>query len=433
MKYYSTNGKVKGVSLKEAVLQGLAPDGGLYMPERIPVLGQDFYDKIHLMTFSEIAMKVAESFFSDDIHKNSLESIVQHSMIYDAPLIRLSDKLFSLELFHGPTLSFKDFGVAFMARLVAHLIKDDDQELNILAATSGDTGSAVGHGFLNAPGIKVWILYPKGQISHIQEQQLTTMGHNVTAFELEGSFDDCQALVKQAFNDKELTAQRRLSSANSINIARLIPQTFYYFYGYGRLNAAGHHAIFSVPSGNFGNLTAGLIAKKMGLPIFKLVAATNINDTVPDYLKTGVFAPQPSKHTISNAMDVGNPSNFARMLALYPEGVAAMRKDIEGYSFTDAQTEEGLRALYREYSYIADPHGAVGSLGLHEEQKMYPHTPGIFLETAHPAKFVDIIEPILNRSIDIPDRLESVLHKKKLAIPLKNDFAALKHALLKSV
>jgi threonine synthase len=424
MKFLSTNKKSAEVGLKEAVMNGLAPDGGLYMPQYIPSIEDSFLHKIGLLTLTEISLGIADAFFGSDIPKKSLESIVERSMVFDAPLVKLSDKLYTLELFHGPTFSFKDFGTSFMAHMIAFFMKHEDKELHILAATSGDTGSAVGQAFLKVPGVKVWILYPKGQVSELQEKQLLSLGHNVTVFEVDGSFDDCQALVKQAFNDLELRSRMRLSSANSINIARLIPQIFYYFFGYGQLHAPEHQAIFSVPSGNGGNLTAGLMAKTMGLPIRHVVAATNINDTVPRFLRTGIFSPQVSKKTISNAMDVGNPSNFARILHLYDK--KHIQKDITGYRFTDGETEAAVLEIYRTFSYIADPHGAVGYLGLKEDLERNPHTNGIFLETAHPAKFLDIIEPLLHRQIDIPFELQKILSEQRSAIALPNSYEALR-------
>lgn len=430
MKYYSTNKQSADVNLRDAILRGLAPDGGLYMPEYIPRLDPNFIERIHLTTMSEVAFAIANSFFGEDIPINDLHEIIAKAMTFNAPLIKLSDQLFSLELFHGPTLSFKDFGMSFMARLVAFLIKNDTKEINVLAATSGDTGSAVGHGFLKVPGVRVWILYPKGQVSHTQEQQLTTFGNNITTIEVAGSFDDCQRLVKEAFNDRDLQRKKWLTSANSINIGRLIPQIFYYFFGYNQLNNSGKDVVFSVPSGNFGNLTAGLIAKKMGLPIKRMIAATNSNDSVPMFLKTGSFSPKPSIKTISNAMDVGNPSNFARILDLYDNDHESICKDVFGCSYSDEETAAAVQEMYNEFSYIADPHGAIGYLGMRDYLKEQPGSTGIILETAHPAKFQDVVEPILHRSLDIPEILSEVLKKEKIVTSISNDFKVFKDILL---
>lgn len=418
--FYSTKNRSLKASLKEAVLQGLAPDGGLFMPETISQLEKSFFDKISQFTFHEMALEIAVALFQNTIPKNDLKKIIEEAITFGAPLVALSENLHTLELFHGPTLSFKDFGASFLAQLMAYLNRNENRELHILAATSGDTGSAVAHGFLNVPGIKVWILYPKGQVSLIQEKQLTTMGQNVTALEVEGSFDDCQALVKRAFNDPQLNKKIRITSANSINIGRLFPQTFYYFNAFRQLTKKDSPILVSVPSGNFGNLTAGLIAKRMGLPIARFIASTNVNDVVPKYLNSGYFSPQPSKQTISNAMDVGNPSNFARILDLYESDWAHIRKDIVGFSFSDDQTREAIKEIDKHYHYIADPHGAVGYLGL--KSFMKENDQGIFLETAHPAKFLDSVEPVLNRKIPIPARLQSALDKKKTTTLLPNNY-----------
>jgi threonine synthase len=427
--FYSTNRHVKDIPLKEAVLRGLASDGGLFMPEIISPLEPAFFAKISSLNFQEICFQVAKHMLQQSIPDGALRTIVEKSMTFDAPLVNLSDEIYVLELFHGPTLSFKDFGARFMAQLMAYFIRGQDQELHILTATSGDTGSAVGYGFLDIPGIKVWILYPQGQVSKIQEKQLTAIGHNVTVLEVDGTFDDCQTLVKRAFNDAEIRHKMPLTSANSINIARLIPQTFYYFYAYAQLHKPFQPIVFSVPSGNFGNLTAGLIAKRMGLPVSRFIAATNINDVIPHYLKSGIFQSQPSKKTISNAMDVGNPSNFARMLDLYDNSLEAMRKDLFGISFTDKQTEEGIRQLNEKYQYISDPHGAVAYLGLKAYQEKNK-VPGIFLETAHPAKFLNIVEPIIKKKVEMPERLRQVQDKDKHSIKLSPDYNALKDFLM---
>ncbi len=426
---YSTKDHTANFSLKEAVLKGLAPDGGLFMPHELAPMDPAFFEKIHTLSLQEIGFEVAKHLLQGEIPDEELKAIVRYSLTFDAPLVRLSQKVYSLELFHGPTLSFKDFGARFMARLMSYYNRGQDRCLNILAATSGDTGSAVAHGFLDIPKIKVWILYPKGQVSAIQEKQLTAIGHNVSALEIEGTFDDCQALVKRAFNDPELFGKIRLTSANSINISRLIPQTFYYFYAYAKLPDHAQPLVFSVPSGNFGNLTAGLIAKQMGLPVQRFIAATNINDCVPKYLETGQFTPRPSIQTISNAMDVGNPSNFARILDLYGEDLERIRKDIFGARFTDEETREAIRELYARYHYIADPHGAVAYLGLRSYQQQAPACTGIFLETAHPAKFLESVQPLIDEKIELPINLQKALSAKKKALTLKNDYDALKQIL----
>lgn len=418
--FYSTKNKNLSFSLKEAVLKGLAPDGGLFMPDTIPLIDSKFLANIASYSFQEIAFEVAKTLLSE-VPEQDLKQIVNSSITFNAPLVQLDEQLFALELFHGPTLSFKDFGARFMAQMMAYLHRNESQNLNILAATSGDTGSAVAQGFLNVPGIKVWILYPKGQVSMLQEKQLTTVGHNVQAIEVEGSFDDCQALVKQAFSDQDLP---HITSANSINIARLIPQSFYYFYAYAQ--AKQGPICISVPSGNFGNLTAGLIAKKMGLPVSKFVASTNINDSVPKFLQTGIFTPHPSHQTISNAMDVGNPSNFARILDLYQNNLENIRKDILGASFDDHQTKLAIKEIYRKYHYISDPHGAVAYLGL----KKHSLGTGIFLETAHPAKFLDTVEPLIEEKIAIPENLQKVIDKPKQVVTIFKKYQSLKEILL---
>jgi threonine synthase len=429
MNFYSTKNQTEKVSLKEAVLHGLAPDGGLFMPNKFSPLNSSFFDQIFSLSLPELALEVSKHLLKDEIPKNDLENIIEHSISFDAPLIPLSEEIYVLELFHGPTLSFKDFGARFMASLLNYFNRNQDRNLNILTATSGDTGSAVAHAFLDIPGINVWILYPKGQVSMIQEKQLTTIGKNVTALEIEGSFDDCQTLVKQAFNDKELCQKMRLTSANSINIARLIPQSFYYFYAYAQLKKKVSPIVISVPSGNFGNLTAGLFAKKIGLPIDRFIGATNANDSVPQYLRTGHFNSHPSKQTLSNAMDVGNPSNFARILDLYRADLEQIRKDLWGVSFTDFQTEGAIRELDQKYDYLADPHGAIGYLGLLSYPQNTEKTTKIFLETAHPAKFLTIVEPLVKKKIDVPSSLQKAIDKNKEAITLSNNYDHLKMVL----
>ncbi|MBN4061903.1 MAG: threonine synthase [Flavobacteriales bacterium] len=436
MQYYSTNHQASHVPLKEAVLKGLPADNGLFMPETIPQLSAGFFDKISSFSFQEIAFEVSKTLLQDDLPENVLQNIVEDAINFDAPLVQIEENTFCLELFHGPTLAFKDFGARFMSRLMEHLLQDSKVELTILVATSGDTGSAVANGFLSVEGINVIILYPSRKVSEIQEKQLTTLGNNITSLEIEGTFDDCQQLVKQAFLDKELKEKLMLTSANSINIARLIPQSFYYFYAYAQLSKKNNVCV-SVPSGNFGNLTAGLIAKKMGLPVSKFIASTNVNDIVPKYLETGLFEPKPSQKTLSNAMDVGNPSNFARMLELYKNDPGKLgQNDVIGFSFDDEQTKATIKSVYEKFNYLLDPHGAIGYLGLSEFRRQETgvrslnEITGIFMETAHPAKFKDVVEEVIGEKIEIPERLQVCLQKEKQSTLLSNDFDELKDFLL---
>lgn len=432
--FYSTQNKNLRVSIEEAVMRGLAQDGGLFMPDRIPSMPDAFFTSISSLSLPEIAFEVSKTLLGDVIPANDLKKIIEKAINFDAPIKALSPGIYTLELFHGPTLSFKDFGARFMAQLMGYFGQHKDQTRHILVATSGDTGSAIAHAFLNVPNIRVWILYPKGKVSWSQEKQLTTMGHNITALEVEGTFDDCQRLVKQAFSDQHLRQKLTLTSANSINIARLIPQSFYYFSAYAQIKERNVPLVFSVPSGNFGNLTAGLLAKKMGLPVTQFVAATNVNDSVPKYLHSGIFEAHPSKHTLSNAMDVGNPSNFARMQDLYDHQWKKMSRDIVGVSFTDGQTASAMREVFSKYRYILDPHGAVAYLGLQSFLSKYRgKINGIFLETAHPAKFADEVEKITDQKIFIPDRLEKVLSKEKQSTVLSTEYDDLRGLLLASV
>ena len=422
MRLYSTKNTSNFVSLQEAVLKGLPDDNGLYMPESILQLPSAFIKNLKDYSFQEIGFEVCQHLFQGAVPENYLRNIIEQSITFPAPVVKLDDETYILELFHGPSLAFKDFGARFMAQLMSYFNRGNDRELVILVATSGDTGGAVAAGFYKTPGIRVVILYPSGKVSHLQEKQLTTLGENVTAIEVAGTFDDCQALVKQAFLDKDLTSQIRLSSANSINIARLIPQSFYYFEAYKQLPDDGKPVVFCIPSGNFGNLTAGLFAKKMGLPIHQFIAATNANDVLPIYLDTGKFTSRPSVPTLSNAMDVGNPSNFARMLDLYCSTWNNIKAGIKGYAFNDQQTEDAMRKVYRKHGYIIDPHGAVGVLALKAFQKENPGAKGVVLETAHPSKFLPDVERILNRKIEVPERLAVLSEKEKHSIPMGIDF-----------
>lgn len=427
MRYYSTKQKSGLVSLREAVLKGLPSDNGLFMPERIPELkvgpGQ---------SLSDIACLAAEKFLEGDLPGEVIAQIAREAINFEAPLVQLADDLHVLELFHGPTLAFKDFGARFMARLMGWLVRNDDEPLTILVATSGDTGSAVASGFLGVEGIEIVILYPSGKVSPLQEKQLTTLGQNITALEVNGTFDDCQNLVKQAFLDPELTTARRLSSANSINIARLIPQTFYYIYAASREIFKEKSLFFSVPSGNFGNLCAGVMAKRMGAPIAGFIASANRNAVVPEYLATGRFQPRPSIPTISNAMDVGNPSNFWRLMDLYGHDLERMRGDIAGFAFSDEATRKAMREVYRQNAYIMDPHGAVGYLGWQAWKKDHPGACGIALETAHPAKFLETVEETLGIHIEIPRQLAEAARKAKISIPLPANYAAFRDFLMQN-
>lgn len=427
MQLYSTNNKNLKVDLKEAVMQSLAKDKGLYMPEVIPVLDHDFISNLDSYSFQEIAYKVSQTLIGNYIPENDLKEIVNKTISFPAPVVMLSDQIGSLELWHGPSLAFKDFGARFMAALMSYFSKNENKKLTILVATSGDTGGAVAAGFYKVPGIEVIILYPSGKVSELQEKQLTTLGENIRAIEVNGTFDDCQAMVKEAFLDKELNMNYHLSSANSINIARLIPQSFYYFEAFKQVMKYGKDIVFSVPSGNFGNLTAGLLAKRMGLPVKKFIAATNINKIVPEYLSSGIYTPKPSQTTISNAMDVGNPSNFVRIMDLYNGDLKPISKDVTGFWLNDNETKAAMKEAYRKYQYICDPHGAIGYKSLENIGK---DEIGIFLETAHPAKFLDTVESTLDLKIDIPESLVSIAHKTKNAVRMDTSFHSFKSYLL---
>lgn len=422
MKYHSTNNASHQVDLKEAILRSLPPDNGLYMPNTLPTLPEDFWKKYRNMSFQEIGFAVASAFFGEDIAAEDLRKIVNGTLEFDAPLVALSPDDHILELFHGPTLAFKDFGARFMARLMAHLTKNEDRMLTVLVATSGDTGGAVASAFHNVPGTRVVILYPKGKVSGLQEKQLTALGGNITALEIDGSFDDCQALVKQAFLDRELSERMNLTSANSINLSRLVPQSFYYIHSARQL-PEGVKPVFVVPSGNFGNLTAGLIAKQLGLPVEHFIAATNRNDVVPAYLEKGEYLPRPSIATISNAMDVGAPSNFVRMQALFGNSWDMMKSNISGMSFSDDETRIAIREVKTQFGYQIDPHGAVGWLAARQYRNEHPGSVTITLETAHPAKFPDVMNAELGKdSVEIPARLAILANQPKVATSLPKDW-----------
>lgn len=432
MKYYSTNRKASDATLEEAVVKGLAADRGLYMPHNIRILPASFYEQIDLLSFQEIASQVADAFFGEDVPAETLKQIVYDTLSFDVPVVRVKENIYSLELFHGPTLAFKDVGGRFMARLLGYFIrKEGKRQVNVLVATSGDTGSAVANGFLGVEGIHVYVLYPKGKVSEIQEKQFTTLGRNITAVEVDGTFDDCQALVKSAFMDQELNERMQLTSANSINVARFLPQAFYYFYAYAQMKKLGREKelVVCVPSGNFGNITAGLFAKRMGLPVKRFIAANNRNDIFYQYLKTGQYAPKPSVQTIANAMDVGDPSNFARILDLYEGSHDAIASEISGETYTDDQIRETVQLTYDETGYLLDPHGACGYRALSEN--LQPGEVGVFLETAHPAKFLHTVEDIIGTDINIPEKLKAFMNGTKQSVPMSKNFMTFKEWLLK--
>lgn len=418
-------------TLHEAVVRGLAPDRGLYMPEEIRPLPKEFFDRIDTMTFQDIAYAVADGFFRGDVDKDSLKRIVYETLQFDCPVVKVCEDIYSLELFHGPTLAFKDVGARFMARLLSYFIRQEGKEqVNVLVATSGDTGSAVANGFLGVEGIHVYVLYPKGKVSAIQESQFTTLGRNITAIEVNGVFDDCQALVKSAFMDDALNKHMKLTSANSINVARFLPQAFYYFWAYAQMKKRGYadNLVMCVPSGNFGNITAGLFGVRMGLPFKRFIAANNANDIFYKYLCTGKYEPQPSKQTLANAMDVGDPSNFARVYDLYGGNHNAITSYISGCTYSDAQIRESMQECYKDNGYILDPHGTCGYRALQEGLK--PGEKGIFCETAHPAKFKEKVDDIIHGDIAIPTRLAAFMKGKKQSVPMTKDFADFKKYLM---
>lgn len=427
MKYYSTNGKAPVADLKKAVVKGLAEDKGLYMPETIKTLPTEFYNDIASMSFRDIAYNVASAFFGEDVDGDALQDIVYDTLSFDCPVVKVTDNIYSLELFHGPTLAFKDVGARFMARLLRYFTSttsatSKSSPINVLVATSGDTGSAVANGFLGVEGIHVYVLYPKGKVSPIQECQFTTLGKNITAIEVDGVFDDCQALVKNAFMDAELNKHMKLTSANSINVARFLPQAFYYFNAYAQMKHQGleRPLVVCVPSGNFGNICAGLFAKRMGLPIERFIAANNANSVFYEYLQTGEYNPRPSIQTIANAMDVGDPSNFARVYDLYNKDYKAICQDISGATYSNAQIADTIREVYQKTGYVCDPHGACGYRALAEGLK--DGEMGVFLETAHPAKFKTTVDEILGTDIEIPAKLQAFMKGTKQSVPMTKEF-----------
>ena len=433
MKYYSTNGNAPIADLHKAVVKGLAEDRGLYMPEQIKQLPKAFFDNIQDMNFQDIAYNVASAFFGEDVDLDALKDIVYDTLSFDCPVVKVKDNIYSLELFHGPTLAFKDVGARFMARLLQYFIRQEGQheQVNVLVATSGDTGSAVANGFLGVEGIHVYVLYPKGKVSPIQECQFTTLGKNITAIEVDGVFDDCQALVKNAFMDEALNKHMKLTSANSINVARFLPQAFYYFNAYARMKAQGKadNFVMCVPSGNFGNICAALFGHAMGLPIKRFIAANNANDVFYNYLQTGKYEPKASVQTLANAMDVGDPSNFARIYDLYGKSHERISSLISGATYSDEQIKETMRQCYKETNYILDPHGACGYQALVDGLK--DGEVGVFCETAHPAKFKEKVDDILSIDVEIPDRLAAFMKGEKQSVPMTKDFKDYKDYLMK--
>ena len=433
MKYYSTNGNSPLSTLQNAVVKGLAPDRGLYMPEQIKKLPKDFFDNIENLSFQEIAYHVADAFFGEDIPADDLKQIVYDTLSFETPVVQVNDNIYSLELFHGPTLAFQDVGARFMARLLGYFNKEEKQLVNVLVATSGDTGSAVANGFLGVDGVHVYVLYPKGKVSPIQECQFTTLGKNITAVEVDGVFDDCQALVKSAFMDAELNSKMKLTSAKSINVARFLPQAFYYFNAYAQMKRMGKadNLVICVPSGNFGNITAGLFGWYMGLPVKRFIAANNANDIFYNYLQSGVYSPKPSVQTLANAMDVGDPSNFARILDLYGNSHADIAAHIGGATYKDEQIAETLKDVYEKTGYLLDPHGACGYRALQEQLAADEY--GVFLETAHPAKFKEKVDAIIDGDIDIPAKLRAFMEGTKQSEPISKEYSDFRSFLLSKI
>ncbi|MEA1784900.1 threonine synthase [Arenibacter sp. GZD96] len=420
MNFFSLNKKAPEVSFKDAVINGIAPDRGLYFPTAIRPLPTAFFETIEQYSDHEIAFKAIHQFVADDIPEEVLKEIIANVLDFDFPLIEIDDHTASLELFHGPTLAFKDVGARFMAQCLGFFSKDSTAKVTVLVATSGDTGGAVANGFLGVDGVNVVILYPSGKVSDIQEKQLTTLGKNITALEVNGTFDDCQEMVKTAFLDTDINKMLHLTSANSINVARWLPQMFYFLFAYKRIKSLQKEIVFSVPSGNFGNLCAGIIAQQLGMPARHFIAATNVNDVVPQFMVSGSYVPKPSKATISNAMDVGDPSNFIRIRHIFENDLAQLRRHVSAYSFTDEATKNAMRTLYHEHTYVADPHGAVAYLGLKKYQQTHSNAYGIFLETAHPVKFLDVVEDTIRENIELPEKIRKLMDKKKKTIKIAN-------------
>lgn len=420
MNFYSLNRTAPEVSFKEAVIKGIAPDRGLYFPESITPLPTSFFEGIESLSNHEIAFNAIHQFVSDEIPNDELRAILTNVLDFDFPVVQLEENVATLELFHGPTMAFKDVGARFMANCLGYFSGGASQNVTVLVATSGDTGGAVANGFLGVPGVNVVILYPSGKVSDIQERQLTTLGQNITALEVDGTFDDCQKMVKTAFLDEALLTLMQLTSANSINVARWLPQLFYFLFAYKQVKSQNMEIVFSVPSGNFGNICAGMVAQQLGMPVQHFIASTNVNDTVPRFMRTQEYNPKPSTATISNAMDVGDPSNFIRIRHLFQNDFEALTQTLSSYTFSDMETKEAMRNIYDHSGYIADPHGAVGYLGLKKYQENHPDTCGVFLETAHPVKFLDVVEETIPEKISIPAQIQKVLHQKKKSIKISS-------------
>ncbi|NNE77606.1 MAG: threonine synthase [Pricia sp.] len=429
MKFYSLNNQAPDVSFKDAVIKGIAPDRGLYFPEDIRPLPHSFFEDIENLSNQEIAFQAIHQFVSEDIPDAILKDILQKVLDFEFPVKEIEDNVATLELFHGPTMAFKDVGARFMAQCLGYFSSGQDTEVTVLVATSGDTGGAVANGFLGVKGVKVVILYPSGKVSDIQERQLTTLGQNITALEVNGTFDDCQKMVKTAFLDGNLLKKMALTSANSINVARWLPQLFYFLFAYKQCKSLGKEIVFSIPSGNFGNICAGMVAQRLGMPVKHFVAATNVNDTVPEFMITRNYLPKPSTATISNAMDVGDPSNFVRIRHLYQDNFEELSENLSSYSFTDTDTKKAMLKIFKNAKYIADPHGAVGYLGLKKYHENHPEVYGIFLETAHPVKFLDVVEDTIGEAVEIPSQIKKVLDKEKKSVPI-SDYEQLKSFLM---
>jgi len=416
MNYYSLNKQAPNTSFKDAVIKGLAPDKGLYFPESITPLPKDFFENIDNLSYSEIAFEAIKQFVTPEIPEAVLKTIVEETLSFDFPVVKLNDNISTLELFHGPTMAFKDVGARFMARCLEYFNQNNDREVTVLVATSGDTGGAVANGFLGVKGVNVVILYPSGKVSDIQEKQLTTLGQNIKALEVNGTFDDCQDMVKNAFLDEELTSKMQLTSANSINVARWLPQLFYFMFAYKQLHKKHNNIVFSVPSGNFGNICAGMMAQQLGLPINHFIASNNANNVVTRYLISQLYEPKPSVQTISNAMDVGAPSNFIRIQEIYKNNFNSLKENISSYSFSDEETKEAMSEIFENYDYVADPHGAVGYLGCKAYLKENSNAHCVFLETAHPTKFLDVVEDVIKEEQPLPDQIQSVMGKEKESV-----------------
>ncbi len=430
MNFYSLNKKAPNVSFADAVVKGIAPDRGLYFPESITPLSASFFKEIENLSNEEIALTAIRQFVNDAIPEEKLKIILAEVLDFNFPVVELEENIATLELFHGPTMAFKDVGARFMARCLGHFSEGNDNEVTVLVATSGDTGGAVANGFLGVKGVNVVILYPSGKVSDIQEKQLTTLGQNITALEVDGTFDDCQRMVKTAFLDQDLLDAMQLTSANSINVARWLPQLFYFLFAYKQAKSKGKEIVFSIPSGNFGNVCAGMMAQQLGMPVKHFVASTNVNDIVPNYMQTGTYNPKPSIATISNAMDVGDPSNFIRIRHIYKDNFELLTENLSSYSFTDEETKEAMLSIHKNCSYVADPHGAVGYLGLKKYQEENPNTYGIFLETAHPVKFLDVVVDTLDTTLEIPAQIKKVMDKEKKSLKISS-YDELKGYLLK--